>query len=86
MDYITPLVVLKPAGLKDDKETQTKNSDKAEIVQDAETKTKSENVEVKNDEVSYQISTEQAVNTVDESPNINKEVKNSDEKVNNKEG
>ena len=60
-----PENALKPAGLKDNNESKKNLSDQREIVQDAETKSKSENVEVKNEKINDQIATEQAVSSSD---------------------
>ena len=46
-----PENVLKPAGLKDNETLEVKKSDQKEIIQDSEAKTKSQNVEVKNEEL-----------------------------------
>ena len=79
-----PENVLKPAGLKDNKKPEINTSDQEEIVQDVETKTKSENIEVKNEKLNVQKTTEKAMTNVDEQSN--KEAKDADKNINNKEG
>ena len=81
---ILPENAQKPAGLKDYKKSEINISDHKEIVQDAENKTKSENVEVKTEELNDQKATEQAVTNVDEQSN--KETADADKNINNKEG
>ena len=78
-----PENALKPAGLKGNEMPEVKKSDHKEIVQDSEVKTKSENVEVKN-EVSTDIKeTEQTITTGDELSN--EDVTDADENISNKE-
>ena len=81
---ILPENALKPAGLKDNKNPEINTSDQEEIVQDVDTKTKSENVEVKNEKLNVQKTTEKVVTNVDEQPNT--EAKDADKNINNKEG
>ena len=64
-----PEDALKPAGLKDIKKPEIDTPGQKETVHHADTKTRSENVEVKNVELNNQIANEQAVNSVDESSN-----------------
>ena len=66
---LLPENALKPAGLKDNKKPEINTSDENEIVHVDETKTKSENVEVKKDELNDQITTEHTVTPVDKSSN-----------------
>ena len=65
-----PENALKPAGLKDNKKSEINTPDQKEAVHDADTETKSENVDVKNKKLNDQIETEQAVTPVDESSNV----------------
>ena len=79
-----PENVLKPAGLKDNNESIKDVSDQKEIVQDAETKSNSENVEVKNEEPNDQRATEQTVSNSDVSSNAvitdaNKDIKDKED-------
>ena len=79
-----PEGALKPAGLKDNENSDTTTSDKKEIVKDASASVKSENVEVKDEQFNDKNVTEQSITSVDESSNtemkdtakntINKEV------------
>merc|ERR1711991_380412 len=55
-----PANALKPAGLKDNEMHEEKKPDHKEILQDSEAKTKSENVEVKNEELNLK-ATEQTM-------------------------
>ncbi len=64
-----PEKALKPAGLKDNETPEVKNSDNKEIDQDSEGKTKSENVEVRNEELNDLEATEQTITSVDELSN-----------------
>ena len=64
-----PENALKPAGLKDIKKPEIDTPGQKETVHHADTKARSENVEVKNVELNNQIANEQAVNSVDESSN-----------------
>ena len=64
-----PEKALKPAGLKDNNEPKKNSSDQKEIVQDAEPKSKSENVQIKNEELNDKKVTENAVSTSDVSSN-----------------
>ena len=67
-----PENALKPAGLKDTKKSDKNTSEENEIVEDNENKTKSENVEVKNEDLNNLNVTEQAINSVDETSNNKK--------------
>ena len=78
-----PENALKPAGLKDNEIPGIKKSDHKEIVQDSEAKTKSENVEVKKEELNDIKATEQTITTVDELSKA--DVTNTDENISNKE-
>ena len=80
---ILPENALKPAGLKDNKNPEVSTSNKKEILEDVETKTKPENVEGKNEELIDQKVAEQPVASVNESSN--KEVTDADKIHNNKE-
>ena len=80
---ILPENALKPAGLKDNKKPELDTSDQKEILQDDDSKIKSENVEVKNEELKDLKATEQVVNTVDDS--FNTDVTDADKNINNKE-
>ena len=80
---ILPENLLKPAGLKENKKLETNTSDQEEIIEDDETKTKSENVEVNNKELNDHKATDQADNTADVSSDT--EIKDADEKTNDKE-
>ena len=76
---LLPENALKPAGLKDNKKPEINTSDENEIVHVDETKTKSENVEVKKEELNDQIATEQTVTPIDKSSdaeitNVNKNI------------
>ena len=77
-----PENALKPAGLKDNKKPQINTSDQKEIIQDSESRTISENVEVKNEELNDQKVTEQAATNTDKKSNaeITDAVKNTDNK------
>ena len=78
-----PENALKPAGLKDNIESKKNLSDQKEIVQDAETKSESANVEAKNEEINDQKAMEQAVSTSDVSSDaVTTDV---DKDINNKE-
>ena len=80
---ILPENALKPAGLKENKKTEINTSDQKEIVQDDENKNKSENSEVKNDELTDQKVDDQTVATVNGTSN--KEVTGDNKILNNKE-
>ena len=80
---ILPENALKPAGLKDNQKNETNTSDQKEIPQEAETKTLSENAEVKNKDLKDQTGIEKSVNASKEASN--KEIKDADKNVNNKE-
>jgi len=72
---------LKPAGLKDSNVLEVNSSDQKEKVQDAETKTISENVEVKNEELNDLKVTEQTLNSADELSDS--DIKDKDKNINN---
>ena len=80
-----PENVLKPAGLKDNKITQTNTSDQKDIEQDTESKDKSDNVKVKSEELNNQKITEETLTTGDEASGINAEITDADKNINNKE-
>ena len=61
-----PENALKPAGLKDNKKPEINTSDQKETVHVDETKTKSENVVTKKEELNDQITTEQTATPVDD--------------------
>jgi large subunit ribosomal protein L3 len=67
-----PENVLKPAGLKENKNPDINTSNQKEIVKDDEVKTKSENVEVKNEELNNKKEAEQAITSVDKSSDTDK--------------
>ena len=78
-----PENVLKPAGLKDNNEPKKNSSDQKEIVQDEESKSKSENVVFKNEELNDQNATEQAVSSSDVTSNS--AITDADKDIKNKE-
>ena len=78
-----PENVLKPAGLKENKKTVINTPDQKETVQDDENKNKSENSEVKNEELTDQKVNEQTFATVNGTSN--KEVTDNNKILNNKE-
>ena len=78
-----PENAIKPACLKDNNELKKNSSDQKEIVQNSETKSKSENVEVKNEELNDQKANEQVVSTSDVSSNP--VITDADKDINNKE-
>ena len=80
---ILPGNVLKPAGLKDNKNSEKSAYDTKEIVEDTEAKTKNENVEVKNEELNDKEVNDQAVTNVDGSSN--EEIADDNKNINNKE-
>ena len=82
---ILPENALKPAGIKENKIPQTNTSDQKEFVQDAESKTKSENVEAKNEELNDQKATEQAITSADETSGSSSEITDVEKNINNKE-
>ena len=75
-----PENALKPAGLKDSKAPEVNSSDQKEKVQDAEAKTISENVEVKNEELNDQKVTEKTVKSADELSDA--DIKDKDKNIN----
>ena len=78
-----PEGALKPAGLKDNKKQETNTSEKKDIVQDAETSIKSENVEVKDEQSNVQKVPLQSTTSVNEASN--EEMTDVDKNTNNKE-
>jgi len=80
---ILPENALKPAGLKENKKTEINTPDQKETVKDDENKNKSENSEVKNEELTDQKVNEQTFATVNETSN--KEVTDNNKILNNKE-
>ena len=80
---ILPENTLKPAGLKDYIKPDTNTSDQNQNLQAAETKTKSENNEVNNEELNNKKETEQVVTNVDKS--LNTEITDADKNIINKE-
>ena len=78
-----PENALKPAGLKDNNEPKKNSSDQKEIVQDEESKSKSENVVFKNEELNEQNATEQAVSSSDVTSNS--AITDNDKDIKNKE-
>ncbi len=82
---ILPENVLKPAGLKDNKTPQTDSSDQKEIAEDAEPNTKSENVEVKNDELNDQKVSEKAISSANVTSDTSSEIADGEKIINNKE-
>ncbi len=78
-----PEGVLKPAGLKDNKKQETNTSDQKDIVQDAETSIKSENVEVKDEQSNVPKVPLQPTTSVNEVSN--EEITDVDKNTNNKE-
>ena len=78
-----PENALKPAGLKDNEIPEVKKSDHKEIDQDSGGKTKSENVEVKNEELNDLEATEQTITSVDELSKV--DVTDADKNFSNKE-
>ena len=81
---ILPENALKPAGFKENKNPEAKNSSPKEIVQEDETKTLSDNVEVKNEELNDQKTAENSVTKGYELSN--KETTYANKNINNKEG
>ena len=77
-----PEDALKPAGLKENKMPEKNTSDKKDIVLDDE-KTKSENVELKNEEIIDPKATEQDVITVDKKPST--DITDTENNINKKE-
>tara|TARA_B100001248_G_scaffold259310_1_gene245123 strand:- start:26 stop:901 length:876 start_codon:yes stop_codon:yes gene_type:complete len=80
---ILPENALKPAGLKENKKTEINTPDQKETVKDDENKNKSENSEVKNEELTDQKVNEQTFATVNGTSN--KEVTDNNKILNNKE-
>ena len=78
-----PENALKPAGLKDNEKPQINTSGQKEIFQDSETRTISENVEVKTEELNDQKVTEQAATNTDKKSNV--EITDADKNNDNKE-
>ena len=78
-----PENALKPAGLKENVMTEVKESDHKKIVKDSEDKIKSENSEVKNEELNDLKTPEQTTTTVDESSNA--DVTDTNENISKKE-
>ena len=78
-----PENALKPAGLKDSEMPEVKKSDDKEIVKDSKAKIKSENVELKNEELNDLKATEQSITTVDELSNA--DVTDADDNISDKE-
>ena len=78
-----PENALKPAGLKENVMPEVKESDHKKIVKDSEDKIKSENSEVKNEELNDLKTPEQTTTTVDESSNA--DVTDTNENISKKE-
>ena len=78
-----PENALKPAGLKENVMTEVKESDHKKIVKDSEDKIKSENSEVKNEELNDLKTPEQTTTTVDESSNA--DITDTNENISKKE-
>ena len=78
-----PENALKPAGLKEDVMLEVKESDHKKIVKDSEDKIKSENSEVKNEELNDLKTPEQTTTTVDESSNA--DITDTNENISKKE-
>ena len=81
---ILPENALKPAGFKENKKPEANNSSQKEIVQEDETKTVSDSIEFKNEELNDQKTAENSVTKGYESSN--KETIDAEKNVNNKEG
>ena len=80
---ILPEVALKPAGLKDNKKSETNNSDQKEIAQNAEASIETKNTELKDGQSNDQHVVEAANNPVDESSKA--EMTDTDKNTDNKE-
>ena len=80
---ILPEGSLKPAGLKDNKKSETNNSDQKEIAQDAEASIETKNTEIKDGQSNDQQVIEEANNSVDESSKA--EMTDTDKNTDNKE-
>ena len=80
---ILPEGSLKPAGLKDNKKSETNNSDQKEIAQDAEASIETKNTELKDGQSNDQQVIEEANNSVDESSKA--EMTDTDKNTDNKE-
>ena len=82
---ILPVNALKPAGLKDNEIPKISSSDQKEIVQDAEPKTNSEDVQAKNVDLNDQKVTEQDITSADETSDTNSDITHAENNINNKE-
>ena len=80
---ILPEGALKPAGLKDNKKSETNNLDQKETSQDAEASIETKNTELKDGQSNDQQVIESANNSVDESSKA--EMKDTDKHTDNKE-